>query len=330
MEEAIESNALGHVDEYREISDQPENMTFRGRYAHLDKRLFDLIGNSEDESKDLRMLDFGGGVLSFGSPTAHDFIDEAKRRGFFASVDVIDKNIPQDFSPKYPQVNYSEGMVSAKGTYDVIRALRVLEWIPPEEYEKYREELIAHLKEGGLFIANQRRRNVKSTPGGDEYERFHSGEMLIKIMQKREGKLVPIDLLPEVKVPQPDTVSMTPEDYMQNYSRLREDIRSGKINLVEETARESYETVLGMLRQLEIEALDTDVTKVSYNRQIGFMASSKFADNSNLLEILAENASEVGKWFTKTKSSAKERVYTGKESVGIQSFLRRIFKSQDF
>jgi len=83
-------------------------MTFRGRYNHVDEATLVLIGLKEMPSGGkIRVLDFAGGVLPFGAPTAHELYDQIAAAGQVPEILVIDKTLPEDLRPSYPDVKYS-------------------------------------------------------------------------------------------------------------------------------------------------------------------------------------------------------------------------------
>ena len=309
--------------EWRLLPDDPDRMTFRGRYDHVDRAVLDLI-HAKDLPQDtqLRVLDFAGGILSFGSPTAHDLEDRIKENGVEAEIDVVDKYIPPDLNPHRPEINYYQSLDSAEGTYDIVRALRLTQFIKIDEYEAIRKNLVAHLKEGGIFISNQGIEFRKYDFDGNYHVPMFAGyNRPIKIMQKRNGVLVPLALLPDTKSPHPptETDSRAPSrDYLVNYQKWRNDIQSGKAEIVRELHQEGFDLV--------ISELDKDVIVTS--RGNGPWDYKKAPEGAKLDQILAENALGTENWFKKAESSATAQVNLPQEKAAMEkrSLFSRLFR----
>lgn len=314
--------------ERKELPNDPEKMTFRGRYEHVDRKILDLIGIQDlNKGETIRVLDFAGGVLNFGSPTAHDLSDKITEAGLKAEIDVVDKFLPPDLKPSYFSVGYHDNLDSAQGTYDIIRSLRVLEWIDYEEYEKIRVHLLDHLKEGGIFVTNQYVKKIKT------YSDFTTSSsagtpMVIKIMQKREGSLVPIALLPDAIVPQPPGTSGTSKEYMQKYNEMREKAKKGEIDLAGRLDEEGFQETVEYLKQFKMPTLDSDQLGVYKFMSSPWEAQAEKGDNSNLMETLDDNSKETALYFRKEKSSVDTKIVSKNRSNNQtgRSFIQKILR----
>jgi len=224
--------------EARELPEDPSKMTFRGRYDALDRKTFELAGlDRAPKDRPVRILDFAGGVMAFGSPTAHDLVDKVEASDHKAEVDVVDTSIPDELKPNYPEVQYHPSMDDVDGEFDIVRMLHLVEHVRKEEYDRIREQLVNRVREGGLFIATQ----YFDKKFSRDPERS-SGPLPAthKIMQKREGKLVPIELFPDSPPPGPDHQH---ENFLEAYKQFREDVRVGKATVTTELATDGLQRV---------------------------------------------------------------------------------------
>jgi hypothetical protein len=184
--------------ESRHLPEHPFNQTFRGRYEYLDTQMLDLIGVEKLPSgTEINVLDFAGGVLPFGSPTAHDLFDAIQGIGLKPKITVVDKNIPANLEPNYPEIKYKNSIDDVKGDLDIVRILHLAEYIgetiSQEEYDEIHRKLSSQLREGGLMITSQRLFWINERTDGNQ----RPFPPVIKIMQKRNGILMPIALIPD-------------------------------------------------------------------------------------------------------------------------------------
>lgn len=291
LENKISEGKNQHEEEAKELPEDPQKMTYRGRYEHLDKKMTDLICLKElPKNKTVRFLDFAGGVLSFGSPTAHDIVDEFKESGHQADVSVVDTNIPEEFNPNHSEAHYLKSLEESEGEFDVVRVLHLLEHVEEDEYKEIRKKLIKKLKVGGLFI---------STQGLSRYHQssddIYKLDPVIKIMQKRKTKfgqsvLVPIALLPDSIVP-------WNEGDLSEYIKLREEVRKGEKTIPKALDEEGFKKVLRHLNHDIPRSLEQ-----LQDETFGVLGERDTQNSGNIMEVMEENAKNTNEWFAKAIS----------------------------
>lgn len=212
--------------EAKQLPVEPWNMTFRGRYSQQDQEIAQRLAVTP--GTEVTMLDFAGGVMPFGSPTAHDFIDTYASLGGNATVTVVDSTIPDDLTPSYPDVNYFDQLDKVEShTFDVVRALHVIEHMKPEDYKETRQQLVDRTRDGGILVVTQR----IWTWSMKRQERIFRSPM-IKVMQKRGDALMPVMLLPDTYVPWNGSPNAhTYEEHLEDYHKFREKVTSGKVSI---------------------------------------------------------------------------------------------------
>lgn len=282
--------------EARELPEDPSKMTYRGRYENLDIETLQLIGLEEmPKDKELRFLDFAGGVLPFGSPTAHDLIDRIESAGHKVDITVVDKFIPEDFHPDYKEVRYSQSLGETKKRFDVVRVLNLVEHLSKMKYEEIRKQLVKRLRVGGLFI---------STQGLQYYYQGNDDIFLlppiIKIMQKRTDKLgrsvmVPIGLLPEPVVAWTASSAWGRkghDEILLEYSKFRNDVKEGREKIPKELDEDGFKTALRFMN------CDIPTTlRVLQSETFGVLPEGKTENSGDILAVIKENRKDVKDWF---------------------------------
>lgn len=236
-----------HASEWRALPEDPRNLTFRGRYEQLDRFLLHNLLHLDKikGSREIRVLDFAGGVLEFGSPTAHDLYDAIQSSGHNPEITVVDKNIPQDLTPSYPTIKYSEELPSGRGKFNIVRMLRFEEHVDYASYEDARKGVIELLREGGIFITTQ--------PVGywkrDSYDEvLITGSPVIKIMQKRKGELVPLRIFPDTLVPNYYNPFMH-DNRNEEYEKFKQKVKTGEEEIKAELDMRGYKTAAGLIKR---------------------------------------------------------------------------------
>jgi hypothetical protein len=265
--------------ERSELPEHPSRMTFRGRYKHVDSALVKLLGTDTlKKFGKVNFLDYAGGVLHFGSPTVHDLIDLLKGIEVKVNATVVDKFIPDNLVPNYSEVKYllpQERPLTEK--YDLVRLLRLIEHISKDEYNEIRESLIPQIREGGIFITSQILYYFK-----DFGEREMRQSPIIKIMQKQDGVLVPISILPDTVVP-----FVTDLD---TYAVFRQDVQNRnkgiKIIMHDEDLR-GAKYLINRNIEMGVKALDFEYSQVASKHE-----ATMPGDISKILELNASKAHE--------------------------------------
>lgn len=289
LENKISEEKDRREEEIKELPENPKRMTYRGRYEHLDKEMMDLVDLKElPKDKTVRFLDFAGGVLSFGSPTAHDIVDKFKESGHQTDISVVDTDIPKEFNPSHPEVHYLKSLEESEGKFDVIRVLHLVEHIKEDEYKEIRKKLIKKLKVGGLFISTQGLARYHQSS-----EDIFRLDPVIKIMQKRKTKfgqstLVPIALLPDPIVP-------WNEGDLSEYTKFREEVRRGEKTIPKVLDEEGFKKVLRHLNH----DIPYSLKKLQ-DETFGVLGEIDTQNSGDIMEIIKENAKDTKKWFIKT------------------------------
>lgn len=249
----------GRVDEWKALPKEQWMMTFRGRYAHVDAVMVELLGCKEEKLQDFSMLDVAGGVLSFGSPTAHDTFQKVKQYAQNVDITVVDVNIPSSLKDSNPHIRYERNLRYINDEFDCVRLLRLIEHTNEKEYARIKRTTINRLAEGGLFISTQRVIQEYLNSRGQS-DVIHRGN-LIKIAQKREGAMVPLILLPDLPVPSPEVdLDLTADIFtkMGEYKRYRELVKNGTVKIDRKLRWDSYFNTIRVLSDSDISILNSE------------------------------------------------------------------------
>lgn len=280
----------GRVNEWRSLPKEQWMMTFRGRYAHVDAVMVELLGCKEEKLADFSMLDVAGGVMSFGSPTAHDTFQKMKQYAQKVDITVVDVNIPGSLKDDNPHIRYERNLKYINEEFDCVRLMRLIEHTNEKEYARIKRISVSRLREGGLFISTQRVVQEYLNSRGQS-EVIHRGN-LIKIAQKREGAMVPLILLPDLPVPSPEVdLELTYDLFTKlgEYRRYRELVRDGTIKIDRKLRWDSYFNTLRVLGESDISILNSDesILKADNNSDDGNTDAMNF--EPYLLKQLHEN-----------------------------------------
>lgn len=308
-------NNQPHQEEWNILPERPEALTYRGRYDVLDKKIIDLIGlNNFHSEKPIRVLDFGAGVLSFGSPTAHDLIDKIEATNNQAQIEVVDTNIPNDLNPSYSEVKYHHNINKAQGQFDIVKALRVFEHLPKDEINEVSQNLMDKVREGGIYVSTPIMTRYKEVGSGVE----HPLPTFIKILQKREGHMIPIAVLPATNVyPKPSGLGgfITEEEssYRQKYETYRKAVMEGKESTDQGFDQEGLTETLTLIGKYgDIRILETDFVSIPTD---GYVKNEFHDPAKTVLDQLEQNA-------TKTAENFSDNLKNKSSSI---SFIRRVF-----
>jgi len=278
-------------------------MTFRGRYNHVDEATLVLIGLKEMPSGGkIRVLDFAGGVLPFGAPTAHELYDQIAAAGQVPEILVIDKTLPEDLRPSYPDVKYSSSLNGVRGEAQIVRAIHVVEHMEKDEYRKVRKELLDKLANGGLFISLQQPCYIGGQGADIDLKPL---PQVIKIMQKRDRLMVPVALLPDTQVPFVQSPLMpidgsgrksVIEEHLSGYAQFREGVKMGTEQINRSLDQSGYELTIKHVNRLPHQMLNGEDRQYSFDaiRENGWRE-----DHDTLSELVA-NCQDAAEWFSKS------------------------------
>ncbi len=250
---------VGRVEEWKSLPQEQWMMTFRGRYAHVDAVMVELLGYKEEKLADFSMLDVAGGVMSFGSPTAHDTFQKMKQYARNVDITVVDVNIPSSLKDANPHIRYERNLKYINEEFDCVRLMRLIEHTNEKEYARIKRISINRLSEGGLFISTQRVMQEYMNSRGQS-DVIHRGN-LIKIAQKRDKEMVPIMLLPDLPVPSPEVdLELTKDLFtkMGEYKNYRELVKNGSIKIDRKLRWDSYFNTLRVLGDSDISILNSE------------------------------------------------------------------------
>ena len=171
--------------------DSGRHYTFFGRHAHADSFIAKEFVRHLPKGSTLRFLDLGVAPGQKGAVTTLEAVKKFRLAGASVEAHAVDKDIPasiaggKSMGVHYHQLDVEEQPLPANNA-DVIRASNLLKYV--SDKKAVREKIVAALREGGLYVET-------SPPyffGSEEYGHW----AITAVFQKREGKLVPIQLLP--------------------------------------------------------------------------------------------------------------------------------------
>lgn len=275
--------------EFRQLPECPSGLTFRGRYSHVDKRLIELCGiNQLQKGSIVRVLDVGCGILNFGSPTMHDLWDALIEAGIHPEMVGVDQTIPKDLVPTYSKITYQPHLPVC-GEFDVVRMLRVWEHMSQNAYDELRTKALGLLRDGGCFIATQAIGRWKLDSAGYDLRRVGPA---VKIAQKREGKLVAVDLLPDTILPW-NSCFMGDKRVLADYALYRKRVSKGEEDIAIIYDERNLESVISYLNCYSPEVLEEDSEDAQCDR--GLLRGDSLSKGS--LEQVKIAGQETAKYF---------------------------------
>lgn len=285
-----------------ELPDNPSRITFPGRYMHVDKVLSELIAEKLSRGEQLKVLDFASGFLVHGSPIATDLADEIQNNGGKPLIMAVDNYLPEGFSPNDPRIKYSKEITQKEDNLDVVRLFHLKEHIAWEEYQNIKKLVIENLREGGFFITTQYFEEIyglRDTYGGDKTREFGT---MIKIMQKREGRLFLVELVPDAGTGY-NFNSLEASD-PKNYLEFRKKVASGMTQLDGGTKIELFNMLISRLvngaNVNKIDSWLSDVESLTFVRD-NYNTKTLSDDGVKYLEVLEQRKAEAKSYFEHPK-----------------------------
>jgi hypothetical protein len=231
----------------RLLPENPSRMTFRGRYAHVEKFLADTIFSHIPQGTQIRVLDFGAGVLETGSPTDHDTHDMLTSCGHTPHIIAVDPFMPESLHPLYLDILYTKSLPEDDTPVHIVKLLHVQEHLGSTLYQSIRSELLKRLTDGGLFITTNSFYRSRWDLYGEDHLQLPT---LLKVLQKRGEQCIPLALLPDCMIPYGFSswgLSMDPEEnkqerqtYLSGYEQFRQEVLRGEIELPVELKMYEY------------------------------------------------------------------------------------------
>lgn len=270
---------MDQTPEY-ELPENPEETFYHGQYQKLDDYVcikilkldeFSLIG------KRVKLLDVDSGVNSNGSPVSQDFCERLKETGAEPEVTALGKDY-QERVAYDSECKYVDDLKSLdqNAHFDIIRLFYFGKDLEPsrydeimsnrEELDKRREQIVNRLKEGGLLIALQDMKGLGTSRDSFGDRREIEYQPFIKIMQKREGMLVPIGLFPSSYLPlKHESGDLIRDDffaweqYEEAYLKFREKVNNRQERIPAGSLdREGYKDTVKDLRHAEPKIFDAE------------------------------------------------------------------------
>lgn len=291
---------------WNKLPEESRRMTFHGRYDLQDRYLLKMLDvDSYPKDRDISVLDFAGGILSSGSPTAEDLYSKIRSSDHNAVIHVVDSYFPKRLKPDIKEVKYLKSLeADPQKEFDIVRVLRLVEHISGKEYEQIREKLIERIREGGIFIATQKLGYLRrDSYGGLDKRKLKSP--VIKIMQKRNGIMIPIALLPDSQVPVVPNGSffgIYEDNYDELYKQWKKDIEKRKSELPRKIADDGYSLFMDWLftmnpKVLEHESFEMQLTKGLVRI---YRVDPINPEGANILNMLRDNAKDTAGYFQST------------------------------
>ncbi|NYZ75389.1 hypothetical protein H0O03_03985 [Candidatus Micrarchaeota archaeon] len=165
--------------------------TFPGRHAHVDSFLAKEFVRHLPKGSTLRFLDMGVAPGQKGAVTTLEAVKKFRLVGASVEAHAVDKDVPDSIAGSkslgvhYHRLNVEEQALPVNNA-DIIRASNLLKYV--SDKKAVREKIVAALREGGLYVETSYPQNF----GLD----VHGHWAITMVLQKREGRLVPIQLLP--------------------------------------------------------------------------------------------------------------------------------------
>jgi hypothetical protein len=300
----FKTNIPPTIDEIKEeeqkvLPEDPEKLTYRGRYDELDKNTLKLIQiETLPKNTPLDILDIGSGVLEFGAPTLHDLDDRIKKTGHKANITGIDPQMPESINPSHPDIKYYKSTSEVTGSFDIVRILRVAEHIETSAYEELKKYATDSLRDGGLLILTQ----YLGYMHFDKYYGDYSVKKLpplTKIVQKRGNKLVTISLEADPKTP----FNFNDFSNLDNYKNFRNKVASGQEKIIPELDVKGYNMSVGVLQKYPAECLDFE--KVEQLKKADLLRTIKENEVSTNLNTISANAKDTSYYFSKSIKEEK-------------------------
>ncbi|MEW5955337.1 MAG: hypothetical protein AB1626_02235 [Candidatus Micrarchaeota archaeon] len=169
--------------------------TFPGRHAHVDSFLAKEFVRHLKKGSRLRFLDLGVAPGPKGAVTTLEAVRKFSRAGVDVEAHAVDKasppsQVPLNFSggPRgvvYHKLDVEQNDLPVRNA-DIIRASNLLKYV--SDKKTVREKIVSALREGGLY--------VETSPPYFFGPEEHGHWAISVLFQKREGKLVPIQIMP--------------------------------------------------------------------------------------------------------------------------------------
>jgi hypothetical protein len=227
----------------RLLPENPSRMTFRGRYRHVDRVLQDCLFSHIPQGTQIRVLDFGAGVLETGSPTDHDTHDMLTSCGLTPHIIAVDPYMPESLHPLYLDILYTKSLPEDDAPVHIVKLLHVREHMRntsggAEQYNQVRADLLRRLADGGVCISTQDFYRVRWGMQGEDYIQLPT---LLKVVQKRGDTFVTLALLPDCIIPysfcswglplDPQENRKHRERYLEGYQEYRQAVQNGERTL---------------------------------------------------------------------------------------------------
>jgi hypothetical protein len=302
MEIGSENNSV--VNFLNELPDDPSRITFSGRYPQADKALSELMTEKLAKGEKFKILDFASGILLHGSPTATDLADEIQSKGGKPFIVAVDNYQPEGFTPNDPRIEYSTEIPPRENNFDSVRMFHLHEHVDYLEYEKIKKSIIEKLREGGFFITTQyftETYGLRDTYGGEKHKSFGQ---IIKILQKREGELKLVSLIPDSNLGyQFNMLTLLDKN---NYSKFREEVMAGKTQLDRSPMINEFNVIINRLLNCgDVEKIDEGLTggeMLNFSRDENYRFDVSSSDSGReYLEKLEQRKVEAKKYFDHPK-----------------------------
>lgn len=262
-----------------ELPENPEQVFFHGQYHDLDNYVCEKIlklGEFSLVGRNVKVLDLDPGVNNTGSPVSQDFSSRLTETGAEPEITVAGKGY-KDVARSDNEFKYSNGVEElGDQKFDILRMFYFGEELVPQKFEEIqssrakfdekRGRAISHLKEGGILIALQELKADSTSRDSFGDRREINYTPFIKIMQKRNGDLVPVGLFPSSFLPivpkEPDSFFssiMGWQRYKEAYAQFREEVHLRKQRVPAGVIdRENYAEAVKALHHAKPQVFDSE------------------------------------------------------------------------
>lgn len=298
----------------KDLPEDPKKMTFPGRYSHADRVISEMVGTTGNK---VRVLDYGSGLLNHGSPTAVDLAKSLKAHGNQVEMVAYDIHQPENFSPADQDIEYKTRLERSDTQFDIVRMFHVAEHVRDEmKLREIREDITKRLREGGFFLTTQ---YFYEEVGRDAHgSRVKPAGQAIKIMQKVNGELKAIALLPDANLGwNPGQQDMWGGKSLDDYHQFRQQVLAGQASLDTVPRYPEFNLVINNLTDSgwdeqhhagfmqSLSAYDVFTTDV-LNKDESLTQLSE--EGQHMLDIMSKDKQQAAHYFANPKKSFVDRL----------------------